>query len=155
VAYGPDAWRLKKDETGVVTGIERLPILFVSCDAGDADNDGVPDLPADGKSETAITVKTSDKADVAVTFRTTRGALDQRTATTSGGAASVHLRAATETVSLTITATAPGYRPGRLDLEFTPVETVAPSPAPTPEPAPTPTPAPRRAPRGKKAVRAS
>src|SRR4051812_12464637 len=48
IGYGQDAWRLKKDASGIVVGIERLPVLQLSCNAGDADNDGVPDLPADG-----------------------------------------------------------------------------------------------------------
>jgi hypothetical protein len=143
IAYGAGAWRLKTDDTGLVTGIERLPVLFVTCDAGDSDKDGVPDLPADGKAVAIITARTSDGSDTPVTFRTTRGALDQRTAQTKGGVATVNLRAATETVALTVTATAEGYRPGRLDMEL------------TPEAAPHPTPPPKSASRRKKAAPAA
>ena len=129
IAYGPDAWRLKKDANGIVTGIERLPALLVTCDAHDTDHDGVPDLPADGKSVSVVTAKTSDGGDATVTFRTTRGTLAHRTAATAGGTAIVELRSAIETVSLTITVSAPGYRTGRLDMEFVPVP-VAPPAAP-------------------------
>jgi hypothetical protein len=127
LSYGTAAWRLKKDENGVVTGLERLPILQLSTEAGDSDHDGIPDLPADGVSVAAITAKTSDGHDVEITFRTTRGALNRRSAATEEGEASVELRAATETVAVTVTATAPGYRPGRLDMEFVP-EPAAPAP---------------------------
>jgi hypothetical protein len=103
-----------------VTGIERLPWLILSCDVTDSDGDGIPDLPADGASVAQVTAKTSDGADVDVTFRTTRGALVQRTVPTPRGAAAVELRAATETVAVVVTATAPGYRPAKLDMEFVP-----------------------------------
>jgi hypothetical protein len=131
IGYGHDAWRLKKDDGGIVVGIERLPALLVTCDAHDTDNDGVPDLPADGKSVSVITAKTSDGGNATVTFRTTRGTLAQRTAGTAGGTATVELRSAIETVSLTVTVSAPGYRTGRLDMEFVPVP-VAPAVAPRP-----------------------
>lgn len=121
MAYGADAWRLRKDESGVVTGIERLPSLSLSCDAADNDGDGIPDIPADGSSVANVTAKTSDGADVEVTFRTTRGSLGERTVHTAKGLAAVSLRAAVETVAAIVTATAPGYRPARLNLEFLPV----------------------------------
>jgi hypothetical protein len=91
IGYGPNAWRLKKDANGVVTGIERLPAL-----------------------------------------RTTRGTLAQRSAPTAGGTATVELRSAIETVSLTVTASAPGYRTGRLNMEFVPVPVSPPVFAPHP-----------------------
>ena len=121
--HGPDSWRLRKDENGAVVGIERLPALHLSCDAKDSDGDDVPDIPADGASVAHVSARTSDGADVDITFRTTRGALSQRTVKSPGGNAAVELRSATETVSATVTASAPGYRTGRLHLEFTPVAT--------------------------------
>jgi hypothetical protein len=136
IGYGPNAWRLKKDANGVVTGIERLPALLVTCDARDTDNDGIPDLPADGKSVSVITAKTSDGDNATVTFRTTRGTLAQRSAPTAGGTATVELRSAIETVSLTVTASAPGYRTGRLNMEFVPVPVSPPAtPVLVPHPA--------------------
>jgi hypothetical protein len=139
IAYGPNAWRLKKDANGIVTGIERLPALLVTCDAHDTDNDGVPDLPADGQSVAVITAKTSDGNNVTVTFRTTRGTLAQRSTATADGAATVELRSAVETVPVTVTVSAPGYRTGRLDMEFVPVPVAPPAPPadpPTASPAP-------------------
>jgi len=127
IGYGAKAWRLKKDESGIVTGIERRPVLLVTCDAGDADQDDVPDLPADGKSTTVVSVRTSDGSDTEVTFRTSRGTLAQRSVQTQGGVASVELRAGTETVAVTVNVSSTGYRPGRLDLEFVPLGTTPPA----------------------------
>lgn len=126
IGYGATNWRLRKDENGAVVGVERLPALLIHSDAQDSDKDGIPDIPADGKSETRITVTTADKSDTEVTFRTTRGSLKVRTVTTSGGKAEVQLRATTETVSLTVTATAKGYRTATLNLEFIPIQSPAP-----------------------------
>lgn len=121
VGYGVNNWKLRKDENGVVMGIERLPVLSLQSDAPDTDNDGVPDLPADGKSVAHVNVSTSDGTDTEVTFRTSRGSLNLRSAKTAAGKATVEIRSATETVPAIITATATGYRPAKLTLEFTPV----------------------------------
>lgn len=121
IGYGASSWRLRKDPSGAVLGIERLPVLSLSCDAGDTDHDGLPDIPGDGKSIAHVTVTTSDGTDTEVTFRTTRGALSLRAGKTNAGKFSIELRSASETVPAVITATAPGYRPGTLTLEFTPV----------------------------------
>ncbi len=118
---GTEHWRIRRDESDVVTGLERVPAITLSCDASDHDNDGIPDLPADGTSTTKITAKLDRDAKVDVTFRTTRGSLSKRTVTTTKGQATVELRAATETVAVIVTATAPGYRPATLQMEFIPV----------------------------------
>ncbi len=120
IAYGTQNWRLRKDENGIVIGIERLPALLIHSSAPDTDNDGIPDIPADGKSTMQITVSTSDNADTEVTFRTTRGTLTKRTAETIGGKAEMDLRSATETVAATVMASAKGYRPVSIKVEFTP-----------------------------------
>jgi hypothetical protein len=121
IGYGPHNFRLRKDENGIVVGVERLPGLTISCDAQDSDNDDVPDIPADGKSVARITVTTADKSDTEVTFRTSRGTLQRRTVPTSKGKASVDLRSSTETVSATVTATAKGFRTASLTVEFIPL----------------------------------
>jgi hypothetical protein len=120
LSYRPHHWRLRRDESGVVTGIERLPMLLLTSDAADTDGDGTPDLPADGAAVAHVTAKTGDGADADVMFQTTRGSLKERTVRTTHGSATVELRAATETVAVVVTATATGYRPGRLNLEFIP-----------------------------------
>jgi len=113
--------RLSRNESGAVIGLEQLPAIVLSCDATDSDNDGILDLPADGVSTTKITAKLGTNAQVEVTFRTTRGSLSKRTARTSAqGRATVELRATTETVPLSVTATAPAYRSATLKLEFIP-----------------------------------
>ena len=121
LAYGPHNWRLRRDESGVVTGIERLPSLVLTCDAADSDGDGIPDLPADSASVAHLTAKTNDGTNTEITFRTTRGSLNQRTVSTREGSATVELRAAGETVAVTVTATAPGYRAANLNMEFVPI----------------------------------
>jgi hypothetical protein len=121
LAYGPESWRLRKDQGGVVLGIERMPIIHVSTDATDSDNDGIPDIPADGVSTARITAETPDGSDTEITFRVTRGSISLRKVRTNKGKAMVELRSAGETVSSTITATAPGYRNGTIHIEFIPV----------------------------------
>lgn len=120
VGYGTTNWRLRKDENGAVLGVERLPALFISTDVKDTDNDGVPDILADGKAVANITVTTADNSNARVTFRTTRGTLSQRTVATTKGKAVVQLKSGVETVAATITATADGYRTATLSLEFIP-----------------------------------
>lgn len=123
LVYGPENWRISRDSSGVVTGLERLPVITLSCDAGDRDKDGIPDLPADGTSTTKITAKIEAGAAVDITFRTTRGSLSQRTVHATGDKpAVVELRAASETVAVTVTASAPGYRQATLQLEFIPAK---------------------------------
>jgi hypothetical protein len=121
LAYGPDSWRLRKDESGVIVGIERLPSIQLSVDAKDTDGDGSPDIPADGTSTTRVTAATGDGSDTEIAFRITRGSLSERKVLTSKGKASVDVRSANETVTSTITATAPGYRGAKLNIEFIPV----------------------------------
>lgn len=120
--YGVENFRLVFDDAGTATGIELNPAIRLRCDAGDADGDGVADLPADGDSSTVVTAATTDKAaGVEITFRTTRGSLASRTAITADdGVASVALRSTTETVLATVTASAEGYRPDSLQLEMIP-----------------------------------
>jgi len=79
IGYGVDSWRLRKDESGMVVGLERFPAIQIKCDATDNDKDGVPDIVADGKSVVHITAVTADSTDTDITFRTTRGVLSQRT----------------------------------------------------------------------------
>lgn len=120
VADFPDAPRI----------IERprpaLGALALFTTAVDADGDGVPELRANGKDATAINVDAThaDGSPVAVavpvTFRTTAGRLSARVVELDEGTASVQLTAGRETVAVTITATAPGFAPARLELEFVP-----------------------------------
>lgn len=117
---GPQHYRIRKDESGVVVGLEVLPAIALSCDAGDTDKDGVPDLAADGKATTKVVAKVGGP-NVDVTFRTTAGTLSQRTARSGAdGQATVELRASGETIATVVTATAPDYRPGELRIEFIP-----------------------------------
>jgi hypothetical protein len=120
IANGILNLRLRKDENGLVTGIECLPLIELSVDAKDTDNDGIPDIPADGSSITRITAATADRSDTEITFRVSRGSLSDRKVRTSKGKATVQLQSATETVTSTIIATSPGYRNGTLHIEFIP-----------------------------------
>jgi hypothetical protein len=125
VGYGTTNWRLRKDESGAVLGIERLPGLLIGTDAQDDDKDGVPDIPADGKSVAHIRVSTADNSDTEITFRTTRGTLSARSVKTSGGKAVVDLRSGKETVAANVTASAAGYRTATISIEFVPVAATA------------------------------
>jgi hypothetical protein len=121
LAYGADQYRVRRDANGAVTGIELAPRIIVSCDAKDQDNDGIPDLPADGSATTTITAALDGGSGVEVSFRTTRGALSHRSVKAGAdGKATVTLRAAAETVTVDVTATAADYRPGSLRLELLP-----------------------------------
>lgn len=118
---GQDGWRIRRDASGAVVGIESVPALALTCDAKDTDGDGVPDVPADGKSSTQITARVPGGAGVEVTFRTTRGSLGKRAVQAAAdGTAVVHLRVPTETVLIAVTANAPGHRPATLEIECIP-----------------------------------
>src|SRR5207248_1528740 len=80
------------------------PILKLSSTAQDADGDGIPDLRADGRSTTTLTVVAqtaggeSIKTPATVTFRTTAGRLAARTAELKDGTASVIFTSGRDTI---------------------------------------------------------
>ncbi len=102
------------------------PRLVIATDATDEDGDGLPEIEANGRSTASIEVTTRTAAgepmtdEVAVTFRTTAGRLSARTVTTKKGTAAVRLTSTRETVLAQVTATAPGFAPARIQLEFVP-----------------------------------
>jgi hypothetical protein len=102
------------------------PILVLSTTAQDQDGDGVPELKADGRSNTKVTATTQTragetiKAVVPVTFRTTAGRLAARIVDTEDGVATVTFTAGRETVTVHITASAVGYDSASLFIEFVP-----------------------------------
>lgn len=95
--------------------------------AKDTDGDGLPELPADGRSKTSITATLYGAAGnliqepIEVRFRTSAGALSQRHVTTEHGRATVQLTASRETVMANVRASAEGFESSILDLEFIPV----------------------------------
>ena len=102
------------------------PALVLSATAKDTDGDGVPELKADGRSSTTVTVTaqtaTGEKiqAPVAVTFRTNGGRLAARTVALKDGSASVQFTAGRETILVHITASAVGCDSAHLELELVP-----------------------------------
>ena len=100
--------------------------LTLSTNAVDQDGDGRPELKADGRSSTTITVKApvplgaTSKDPVSVTFRTTAGRLSARSVVLTDGAGSVQFTASRETVLVHITATAVGFNSANLLLEQIP-----------------------------------
>jgi hypothetical protein len=100
--------------------------LALVVSATDSDGDGVPDIPADGKSKTTLTAKLTGpdgkpaNAAIQVTFRTTGGALAARSATAQNGEASVGFTASRETVSVSLSASIPGADPAYASLEMIP-----------------------------------
>ena len=102
------------------------PVLVLSATAKDTDRDGVPELRADGRSTTTVTVTAQTaagekiQAPVAVTFRTNGGRLAARTVALKDGSASVQFTAGRETILVHITASAVGFDSAHLDLELVP-----------------------------------
>jgi hypothetical protein len=103
--------------------------LELHIDAEDHDGDGLPELPADGLSATAVTARlTNEKgkpirdADVLVRFRVSRGTLSKRAVKSAHGEASVNFTPPTETTRATISALAEGYPRADIRLEMIPVD---------------------------------
>ena len=94
--------------------------LKISTTATDDDEDGVPELRANGKDVTTIIVEAPVDEPLPVTFRTTAGRLAARVVELENGQASVQFTAGRETVAVTITAAVPGFADARLDLELVP-----------------------------------
>ncbi len=102
------------------------PVLKLSTTAQDNDGDGTPDLKADGRSTTTLTVTAQNpagekiEAAVPIIFRTTAGRLAARTVTLEYGTASVKFTAGRETILAHITASAVGFDSADLAIELIP-----------------------------------
>ncbi len=102
------------------------PVLKLSTTTQDEDGDGVPDLKADGRSTTTLTVVAQTeggeliKTSATVTFRTTAGRLAARTAALKDGTASVIFTAGRDTILAHITASAVGFNSASLAIELIP-----------------------------------
>ena len=105
------------------------PEIVLTTSAEDRDGDGIPELPANGRSKVTIAATLQDEAGnvvsdpVEVQFRTSAGTLSHRTMRTDGGHATVQLTSSRETVTATVRVTAAGFAPAQLELEFAPVGT--------------------------------
>ncbi len=103
--------------------------VTLSTDAQDRDGDGKPELPADGKTSATVRATLQDRKGKPLTnypdpvrFRVTRGTLGQREVKAKKGVAETAVASSVETTECEVTATAPGLKPGRLTLEFIPVD---------------------------------
>jgi hypothetical protein len=130
-ALRPDSWQFKVDENGVPVGIERKPTpprIDLTTDTPDTDDDGLPELVADGKSKATIMAELKDatgklfEQDLMLTFRTTGGTLSTRKVMTKGGKVTLELTSSVETISVTVSASAEGVNDGSLSFEFMPPE---------------------------------
>lgn len=128
-ALNPEGWQLKLDENGEPIGIERkpsLPRIHLRTDAIDTDGDGLPELPADGRSKATIEIEVQDvhgkliQKELTLNLKTTGGALSARRIATSNGRATVDLTSSLETVSVTVDVSAEGVRSASISLEFMP-----------------------------------
>jgi len=104
----------------------QLPRIVLTTTVEDADGDGVPELPADGKSKATVRVLLRDakqglvKKSVELTFQASAGSLSERTVTTKEGKATIQFIPGNETVTAVIRATAEGFEPGHLQFELVP-----------------------------------
>jgi hypothetical protein len=105
-----------------------LPEIALTTTAMDTDGDGLPEIPADGKSKTSLHVTLRDtkgtilKKSIEVYFRTTAGTLSHREIMTDHGKAVIELTASRETVTAILCAFAEGFTPAYLKFEFVPEE---------------------------------
>ncbi len=121
-------FQLKFDKRGNPVGIEKKPPkprIELSTDAPDHDNDGVPEIPADGESRATITANIRDHTgnlltDVVkeISFETTGGILLERNVKTVNGVARTTLQSVRETLIPEIIATAEGCIDGSVKIEF-------------------------------------
>lgn len=130
-AINPNIWQLKLDENGEAVGIERkpnLPKIYLTTDAIDTDDDGIPELIADAQSKATITAEVKNSRGELVTeeltlnFKTTGGTLSARRVSTQDGRATVNLTSSLETVSVTVEVSAEGAKSSSLLFEFMPTE---------------------------------
>ncbi len=102
--------------------------IILTTTAKDTDGDGLPELPADGKSKRSITATLQDAEGnvindpIEVQYRTSAGTLSSRSITAEGGKATVQLTSSRETVMATVYAFTGGFEPASLGLEFVPVQ---------------------------------
>ncbi|MCB0521307.1 MAG: Ig-like domain-containing protein [Lewinellaceae bacterium] len=122
-------WEFKLDSKGVPVDVVRKSQpdrLNLETDAKDTDGDGMPELPADGKSKATINIDIKNpkgnlvKDETTILISTTAGALSDRRITTKTGKAKLTLTASHETVTATVTAKAEGMAEASLTFEFMP-----------------------------------
>ena len=101
--------------------------IELTTDALDRDGDGLPELPADGKTTARLKAhikdlkgRTRKKETAAVRFQVSRGAIAQRMVESRNGVAEVIFTAAAETTEAQVMATAEGYEGDALIFEFIP-----------------------------------
>ncbi len=121
-------YEFKFDRMGEPLGLDlkmSKPYIELTTDIADKNNDGIPELKADGRSKAAITVCVRDHTGELlidnvreIVFKTTGGRLKKKIVKIKNGAAKTHLQSVKETKTITITATANGCRNGKLQLDF-------------------------------------
>lgn len=125
----PNDWELKLDEKGVPAGVElkpMLPMIALSTNAKDTDNDGIPKLTADGKSKAEITITIKDekgklvKKETTLFLKTTGGSLSARRLTVKDGKAMVSLTSSLETVPVAVSVSGEGVKGADMPFEFMP-----------------------------------
>jgi len=105
-----------------------VPTIVLTTTAEDTDGDGLPEIPADGKSKATLRVRLHDpkgtllKKSVEVDFRTTAGAMSHRRVRTVRGMATVHLTASHDTVTAVVSASAEGFTTAHISFEMVPNE---------------------------------
>lgn len=124
----PSHWQFKLDKKGVPVGIEHKPTpkISLSTNAEDSDQDGMPELKADGKSTARIDIQLMDglkplKQERDLKVSTTGGRLSARMIRTNkSGAASVELQSITETITITVSVSGEGMHTEQMVFELMP-----------------------------------
>ncbi|HHG85767.1 MAG TPA: hypothetical protein ENJ82_13550 [Bacteroidetes bacterium] len=124
----PDHWQFKLDKKGVPIGIEHKPTLSlkITTDLEDTDGDGMPELKADGVSKAKLKVQVYDglklkKTNAKIKLSTTGGRLDARIFDLKNqNQFTASLQSTTETITITVTASAEGMHADSLTFELMP-----------------------------------
>jgi hypothetical protein len=103
--------------------------IKLTCDLPDGDGDGLPELPADGRSVARIKAtlygddgKVVTSGASAIRFQVSRGSVSRREVKAAKGVAEVEVRSVAETVRIRVTASAAGFKSATLEIETIPEE---------------------------------
>jgi hypothetical protein len=121
-------YQIRFNRAGDPVGLELkppMPYIELSIDLPPGNKSRTPQIKADGKSKAVIIATIRDHTGnilnnhgQKIFFKTTGGRLKSRTEISENGVAKNLFQSVKETKTVTISATAIGYQPGKLDLDL-------------------------------------